>query len=248
MLDVDLRGRVALVTGGSRGIGRATATAFARAGARVAIGYRADEAAAEESLAILRSFGNEAVAIRADIATAEGCEALHAETQRSLGKVDILVNNAGHHENEVFLALDDASFTRLYETHVLAVVRLSRLVAPGMMARKWGRILNISSVGATKPTVGQSNYAAAKAAVEALTKSLAIEFHKRGVNVNCVAPGLIETDMIKEANGPFVLSHQLVKRVGRPDEIAGWLLMLASSYGDYVTGRVFELDGGFMLI
>ena len=117
-----------------------------------------------------------------------------------------------------------------------------------MMARKWGRILSLSSVAATKPTVGQANYAAAKAAVEAVTKSLAIEFHKRGVNVNAVAPGLIATDMIRGTDEPFVLSHQLVKRLGRPEEIASWLLMLASRHGDYVTGRIFELDGGFMLI
>lgn len=245
MLDTSLRGRVALVTGGSRGIGRATAQALAGAGATVAIGYRGNEAAAAETLALL---GPEAVAVRADVATAEGCQELHAEVQRRVGRVDILINNAGHHENDVFLALDDASFLRLYEMHVLSVTRMVRLFAPAMMARKWGRILNISSVAATKPTVGQANYAVAKAGVEALTRCLAIELHKRNITVNCVSPGLIDTDMVKDADSGYVLAHQLVKRLGKADEIAGWLLMLASKYGDYVTGRVFDLDGGFMLV
>lgn len=248
MLDTSLTGRVALITGGSRGIGRATALLFAKAGAKVAFGYRENEAAAEETLAALRTAGAEAVAVRADISSAEGCKHLHSEVERLVGKVDILVNNAGHHENDVFLALDDASFERLYETHVLSITRLARLVAPAMMARKWGRILNISSVAATKPTVGQANYAAAKAAVESLTRCLAIELHKRKITVNCISPGLIETDMVKGTDTDFVLSHQLVKRLGRPDEIAAWLLMLTSQYGEYVTGRVLDLDGGFMLI
>ena len=248
MLDTSLRGRVALVTGGSRGIGRATAQLFAKAGAAVAIGYRDNDQAAEETLASLRTEGTEAAAIRADLAGADGCAHLHAEVQRRLGSVDILVNCAGHHENDVFLALDDASFARLYEVHVLSVARLTRLVTPGMMARKWGRILNVSSVAASRPTVGQANYAAAKAAVESLTRCLAIELHKRNINVNCVSPGLIDTDMVQDADVPFVLSHQLIKRLGKPDEIAAWLLMLASRYGDYVTGQVVDLDGGFMLI
>lgn len=248
MLDTSLQGRVALVTGGSRGIGRATAQAFARAGATMAIGYRDNEAAAHETLALLEREGVKAVAVRADVASAEGCQQLHAEVERTVGRVDILVNNAGHHENDVFLALDDASFLRLYETHVLSVTRLVRQFAPAMMARKWGRILNISSVAASKPTVGQANYAVAKAGVEALTRCLAIELHKRQITVNCISPGLIDTDMVKDADSGYVLAHQLVKRLGKADEIAGWLLMLASKYGDYVTGRVFDLDGGFMLV
>jgi 3-oxoacyl-[acyl-carrier protein] reductase len=247
-MQIDLKGRVALVTGGSRGIGRATALLFAESGAKVAIGYRNDVASASTAVEAMRAAGTEAFAIRADVSTAEGCAALHAEAVQRVGPIDVLVNNAGHHENDVFLALDDASFSRLFDAHVLSVVRLSRLVAPSMMARRWGRILNLSSVAATKPTVGQANYSAAKAAVEAITRGLAIEFHKRGVNVNAVAPGLIATDMVRGTDEPFVLSHQLVKRLGRPEEIASWLLMLASRHGDYVTGRIFELDGGFMLI
>jgi 3-oxoacyl-[acyl-carrier protein] reductase len=248
MLDIDLRGRVALITGGSRGLGRATARAFARAGAKIAFGYLANREAADETLRMLGELGAEAVAIQADITTRAGCAELHAAAVRGVGKIDILVNNAGFHQNNVFLALEDEHFERLYQAHVMSVVRLCRLVANDMIARKWGRIINISSCAATKPTVGQSNYAAAKAAVEALTRALAIEMHKRNINVNCVAPGLIDTDMAKDSDSSYVLAHQLVKRLGNPDEVAGWILMLASRYGDWVTGRVLELDGGFMLV
>jgi 3-oxoacyl-[acyl-carrier protein] reductase len=248
MLDIDLSGKVTLISGGSRGIGRATALQFASVGARVSIGYRCNEDAATETLSAIRALGADAIATKADITTAEGCAELYRATAESLGKVDILINNAGFHENDVFMMLKDESFERLYAAHVMSVVRMCRLVATDMLTRRWGRIINISSVAATKPTVGQPNYAAAKAGVEAITRCLAIEMHKRGINVNCVSLGLIETDMIKGTNAPFVLSHQLVKRLGQPDEVAAWILMLASRYGDYVTGRTFDLDGGFMLI
>jgi 3-oxoacyl-[acyl-carrier protein] reductase len=243
-----LGGRVALISGGSRGIGRAIAKRFAASGAKVAIGYRSNREAAEATLAELTQLGPTAIAIEADIGTPAGCEALHAGTVAQLGPVDILVNNAGHHENNVFMMLEDASFERLHQTHVMSVVRMTRLVANPMLARRYGRILNISSVAATKPTVGQTNYAAAKAAVEALTRCLAIEFHKRGITVNCVSPGLVETDMAKDSDTTYVINHQLVKRLARADEIAEWFHMLASPAGDMVTGRVIDVDGGFMLI
>jgi 3-oxoacyl-[acyl-carrier protein] reductase len=248
MTEIDLAGRVALISGGSRGIGRAIAKRFAAAGARISIGYRANKEAADATVAELRAAGADVIATEADVSTAEGCAALHAATVAGLGNVDILVNNAGHHENNVFMLLEDASFERLHQMHVMSVVRMTRLVANGMLARRYGRILNISSVAATKPTVGQANYAAAKAAVEAITRCLALEFAKRGITVNCISPGLVETEMAQGTDIPFVLSHQLVKRLGKPDEIAAWLAMLASPYGDYVTGRVLDVDGGFMLV
>ncbi len=248
MQDVSLGGRVALISGGSRGIGRAIAKRFAQAGARVAIGYRSNREAADATLSELRGVGAEAIAIEADVGTAEGCAKLHTETVKGLGPVEILVNNAGHHENNVFMMLEDDSFERLHQVHVMSVVRMTRLCANSMLAKRYGRILNISSVAATKPTVGQTNYAAAKAAVEALTRCLAIEFHKRGVTVNCVSPGLVETDMAKDSDSAYVLAHQLVKRLGRADEIAAWFLMLASPLGDMVSGRILDVDGGFMLI
>ncbi len=248
MIEADLTGKVTLISGGSRGIGRAIAKRFAVAGARLSIGYRSNQAAADETVAELRALGAEVIATEADISTAEGCAKLHAATVAALGDVDILINNAGTHENDVFMLLNDGSFERLHQIHVMSVVRMTRLVANRMLSRRWGRILNISSVAATKPTVGQTNYAAAKAAVEALTRCLAIEFAKRGVTVNCVSPALTDTEMAIGADSTYFLGHQLVKRLGKADEIAVWLLMLASVHGDFVTGRILDVDGGFMLV
>jgi 3-oxoacyl-[acyl-carrier protein] reductase len=248
MIDASLSGRTALVTGGSRGIGRGIAVRFAKAGAKVVIGYREQQAAADETLRLIRDVGGEGHAVAADVTTAEGCAALHEGATKAVGKIDILVNNAGFHRNDVFMLLKDESFAQLFDVHVMGVVRMTRLVATGMIARKFGRVINISSVAASKPTVGQVNYAAMKGAVESMTRALAIELGKRGVNVNCLSLGLIETDMAKDSDSAYVLAHQLVKRLGHTDEVAAWALMLASQYGDYVTGRVLELDGGFMLI
>ncbi|MDB4955816.1 MAG: 3-oxoacyl-(acyl-carrier-protein) reductase [Myxococcales bacterium] len=248
MIEASLRGRIALISGGSRGIGRAIARRFAAAGARVSIGYRSNRPAAEDTLRELHALGADAIATEGDVSTEAGCAALYAATVNGLGNVDILVNNAGSHENNVFMLLDDGSFERLHAVHVMSVVRMTRLVANGMLARRWGRIINISSVAATRPTVGQTNYAAAKAAVEALTRCLAIEFHKRGVTVNCISAGLIDTDMAKDSDSAYVLAHQLVKRLGKADELAAWFLMLASTQGDYVSGQVLDIDGGFMMI
>jgi len=247
MLDVSCAGKIALVSGGSRGIGRAIAQALAGAGAKVSIGYRSNAEAAEATVQDIRAAGGEAIATATDISTAAGCTALHDATVAQLGKVDILVNNAGGQLNEVFMLLKDEQFEQLHAEHVLSVVRLSRLVASGMLARKWGRIINVSSCAAVYPGVGQSNYAAAKGAVESLTASLAVELAKRHVTVNCISPGLTDTDMAKQANIPGYIAYQLVKRLARPDEIAAWVLMLVSRYGDMMTGQVLGIDGGYRL-
>jgi 3-oxoacyl-[acyl-carrier protein] reductase len=248
MLDLSCAGRVALISGGSRGIGRACALALAAAGAKVSIGYRSNAEAAEATVGEIRALGVEAIATAADISTAAGCTSLHEATVKGLGKVDILVNSAGGQDNGVFMLLQDAQFEQIHAEHVMSVVRLSRLVGNAMLARRWGRIINISSVASPYPVVGQSNYAAAKGAIESLTRSLAVEFAKRNVNVNCVSPGLIDTDMAKQADVPGYLESQLIKRLGRPDEIAAWVLMLASRYGEMMTGQVLGIDGGYRLI
>jgi 3-oxoacyl-[acyl-carrier protein] reductase len=248
MLELGLEGRVALVSGGSRGIGRAVALRLAGAGAKVSIGYRTNAAAAEATLAQIRSTGGEAIATQADVATADGCAAFFLATQKAFGKVDVLINNAGDQSNGVFMLLTDEQFEQMHALHLMSVVRLSRLCASGMIARKWGRIINVSSVASQYPAVGQSNYAAAKAGIEALTRSMAVELAKRHVRVNCISPGLIETDMAAQADVPGYLSRQLVPRLGQPDEIAAWIAMLASRWGDYVTGRVLDIDGGYRLV
>jgi 3-oxoacyl-[acyl-carrier protein] reductase len=202
MLDVSCAGRVALVTGGSRGIGRACAIKLADAGAKVAIGYRSNAEAADAVVKEIEAAGGTAVAIASDVSTADGCTKLHEEAVAKVGNIDILINCAGGQLNDVFMLLADDKFDALYNEHVMSVVRMSRLVTSGMLARKWGRIVNMSSVAAKYPGVGQSNYAAAKGAIESLTISMAVELGKRNITVNCMSPGLIDTDMAKQANVP----------------------------------------------
>jgi 3-oxoacyl-[acyl-carrier protein] reductase len=247
MLDVSCAGRIALVTGGSRGIGRACALALADGGAKVAIGYRSNAEAAAATVQEITAAGGTAVAIAADVATVDGCTHLHEETVAKLGTVDILVNCAGGQLNDVFMLLADDKFEARHSEHVMSVVRMTRLVASGMLARKWGRIINMSSVASVYPGVGQANYAAAKGAVEALTISMAVEFAKRNVTVNCMSPGLIDTDMAKQANVPGYLGLQLIRRLGRPDEVAAWVMMLCSKWGEMMTGQIIGLDGGYRL-
>lgn len=247
MLDVSCAGRVALVTGGSRGIGRACAIKLAEAGAKVAIGYRSNAEAAGEVVKEIEAAGGTAAAIAADVSTAEGCTKLHEEAVAKVGNIDILINCAGGQLNDVFMLLADDKFEALYNEHVMSVVRMSRLVTSGMLARKWGRIVNMSSVAAKYPGVGQSNYAAAKGAIESLTISMAVELGKRNITVNCMSPGLIDTDMAKQANVPGYLGLQLVKRLGRPDEVAAWVLMLCSKWGEMMTGQIIGIDGGYRL-
>lgn len=248
MLDTSCADKVALVSGGSRGIGRAAAIKLAESGAKVSIGYLSSAEAAEETVQMIRALGQEAIATPADIRNEAGCATLVGATMAAFGKVDILVNNAGGQDNGVFMLLKDEQFEHMLDEHVMAVVRLSRLVANGMLARRWGRIINFSSVAAMWPAVGQSNYAAAKGAVESLTIGMAVEFAKRNVLVNCLNLGLIDTAMAVGMDIPGYLGRALVKRLGTADEIAAWVVMLASRYGEYVTGQVLHLDGGYRLI
>jgi len=221
MIDIDLKGRHALVTGGGRGIGRATALRLAEAGCDVAVG--------------------------GDVGQAAECERIHREAVEGVGAIDILINNAGSIHNDVFLLLEPEDWKTVLDVNLMSVVYLSRLVAQTMWVRKWGRIVNLSSVAASRPTRGQSNYGAAKGAVETLTKCLAVEFAARNIRVNCISLGAIDTEMTAETNRENVIARQLVKRFGTTDEISAWILMLASKYGDYVSGQVFDLDGGWFM-
>jgi len=146
------------------------------------------------------------------------------------------------------MLLEDKQFQGMYDEHVMSVVRMSRLVGNGMLARRWGRIINFSSVATDSPAVGQSNYAMAKGAVEALSIGLAVEFAKRGVTVNCISPGLFDTEMAEGMDIPGYLTRLLIKRLGKPEEIAAWVVMLASRYGEMMTGRVLGIDGGYRLV
>ena len=248
MVTIDLSGKRAWVTGASRGIGRATALALAEAGCDVAIGYRhADEEAADVERAV-SAMGRRAYLAKGHVGSSAECERMHADSVAALGgPIDILVNNAGIHRNALFLTMEDALWDEVIETNLMGTVYPSRTVLRTMWARKQGRIINVSSVAAHRGGRGQANYAASKGAVEALTKSLAVEAATRGITVNCISPGAIDTTMWEGSNTDGVIDRQLIKRMGKPEEIAAWVVMLCSEHAGFVTGQVLSVDGGWQM-
>ena len=245
-----LDGKVALVTGGSRGIGRAIAVALAREGAKVAINFAGNEKAAEETKALVEQAGSEAILLKADVSDKDADAALIDTIIKTYGKIDILVNNAGITRDSLMLRMKEDDFDAVIDTNLRSVFYLTKAVAKSMMKKRTGRIINMSSVVGLTGNAGQVNYAAAKAGVLGITKSAAKELASRGITVNAVAPGFIETDMtdvlsdtVKES-----LLHEIpLKRMGEPKDVANAVLFLASDQSAYITGQVIHVDGGLVM-
>ena len=242
--------RVALVTGASRGIGRAIAVALAAEGAAVAVNYARSEAAAQEVVDLIRERGGRAVALQADVDDAEQVEALVAGAEAELGPVDILVNNAGIARDGLLMRMTPEAWNEVLSTNLSAAYRTTRAVLRGMLRRRFGRIINITSVVGQTGNVGQANYAAAKAGLIGFTKSLAREVGSRGITVNAVAPGLIHTDMTAALGEEWkrrMLDQVALGRLGTPDDVAGAVVFLASEAASYITGQTLVVDGGLTM-
>ncbi len=246
----DLKDRCALVTGASRGIGRAIALALAKAGANVVVNYASSAGPAEEVVKEIEALGRKALALQFDVSDFEAVQTAVKQAEDALGPVDILVNNAGITRDTLFLRMKPEDFDRVLEVNLKGVFNCCKAVVQGMLKRRFGRIINISSVIAFSGNVGQTNYAAAKAGLVGFSKSLAREIAPRGVTVNVVAPGFIETDMtakipakIKEA----VVAQIPLGRVGQVDEVAPAVVFLASEEASYITGAVIHVNGGLYM-
>jgi 3-oxoacyl-[acyl-carrier protein] reductase len=233
----------ALVTGASKGIGAAIARALAADGWAVGVGYRTDENGARATLTAIENAGGRGALVPGDVSSNGTGPDLVAHCEEQLGPVLALVNNAGVRADGLALQLDDDAWERVIDTNLTAAFRLTRRAMRGMVRARYGRVVNVASVVGPRANAGQANYAAAKAGLIGMTKTIAHEVARRGVTVNAVAPGFIETDMTAELP-PSVIEAVPAKRAGTPEEVASAVRFLASDAAGYVTGTTLFVDGG----
>ena len=245
-----LDGKVALVTGASRGIGRAVALKLAFEGAKVAINYAGSQGKAEEVKAEIEKMGGEAILVQANVADSAAVEEMVAKVLETFGTIDILVNNAGITRDGLLARMKDENFEAVVDTNLKGVFYCTKAVAKLMMKKRSGRIVNMASVVGLTGNAGQTNYAASKAGVIGFSKSAAKELASRGITVNMVAPGFIATDMtdaMNEKAREAVLGTIPMKRMGQPEDVASAVLFLVSENASYITGQIVNVDGGMVM-
>lgn len=247
---IDLSGKVALVTGAGRGIGRATALKLGAAGAKVAVNYNASEAAAGEVAGLIASDGGEAKAFKADVSKRDEVISMVEAIVKQWERVDILVNNAGITRDNILMRMSQEEWDAVIDTNLRPAFFCTHAVIRTMLRNRWGRIISIASVAGLMGNIGQANYAAAKAGLMGFTKSVAREFGSRNITANAIAPGFIETDIT--AGLPEELKAAMLKNIplehfGEPDNVADLALFLASDLSSYITGQVITIDGGMVM-
>ncbi|MCS7081947.1 MAG: 3-oxoacyl-ACP reductase FabG [Bacteroidetes bacterium] len=245
-----LQGRTALVTGGSRGIGRAIVLALAEAGADVAFTFRSALPEAESLLEAVRARGRRVLHYQGDAADGLHAQAVVEDLLRQWGRLDVLVNNAGITRDGLLLRLREEDWDAVLNTNLKSVFHFTKAALRPMMGQRWGRIINLSSVVGLMGNPGQANYAAAKAGIIGFTKAIAKEVGSRGITVNALAPGYIETDMTRalpEAARRAMLELIPLKRAGQPEDVADVVVFLASEAARYITGQVIQVDGGMLM-
>jgi len=243
----ELREKVAVVTGGSRGIGRACCVALGRQGAYVVVNYLSNEAAAAETLELVRQAGGDGEVQRWDVASAEACEQVLADVAKRKGRLDILVNNAGIALDQLLVRVRPEEVEKTFATNIAGALWCAKAAIRPMMKARHGRIINVSSVVAEAGNSGQAVYSASKAALIGLTKTLAREYASRGITVNAVAPGFIETDMtsaLPEEAKRAIVAQTPLGRQGTAQEVAAAVVFLASDEASYITGQVLRVNGG----
>jgi 3-oxoacyl-[acyl-carrier protein] reductase len=243
-----LKDKIALVTGGSRGLGKTIALQLANDGAQVVVNYATSGDKAEEVVAAIQAGGGKAIAMKADVSNLDEVEKMVDTIYEQFGRIDILVNNAGVTRDALLISMERADWDKVIATNLGGIFNCSKSVAKYMMMQKSGRIINMSSVAGERGGRGQSNYAASKGAVNAFTRSVAMELARKNVTVNAVAPGVVETEMSSEVirrAQDIILNSVALKRLGQPEEIAKVVAFLASDDSSYITGEVIRVDGGF---
>jgi 3-oxoacyl-[acyl-carrier protein] reductase len=245
-----LTDKVALVTGGSRGIGRAICLELAAQGAKVVVNYAGSQGAAEETVALIKQNGGDAISVQGDVAASADAEAMVSATIEAFGRIDILVNNAGITRDNLLMRMKEEDWDAVINTNLKGVFNCTKAVTRPMMKQRFGRIINITSVVGIVGNPGQANYVSAKAGVIGLTKSNAKELASRGITVNAVAPGYIETDMtgqLGEEVKTKLFETIPLARLGRPEDIANVVAFLSSDKSNYMTGQVLNVDGGMVM-